>query len=159
MQELELFYINKLDTKKSVGVDNVHPKVLKSCSHSLSKPLSLLFNNSFETGVVPALCRKANIVPLFKKGNKLEPSNNRPISLTSIVCKLMERIIRDEIMNHLVINKLIVNEQHGFVYRKNCMTNLLETIDLITKALADGYNIDELLLDFAKAFDSVLLLR
>ena len=71
----------------------------------------------------------------------------------------MERIIRDEIMNHLVLNKLIVNEQHGFVYRKNCTTNLLETIDLVTKALADGYNIDELLLDFAKAFDSVLLLR
>ena len=89
----------------------------------------------------------------------MEPSNYRPISLTSIVCKLMERIIRDEIMNHLVLNKLIVNEQHGFVYRKNCTTNLLETIDLVTKALADGYNIDELLLDFAKAFDSVLLLR
>ena len=98
-------------------------------------------------------------MPLFKKGNKLEASNYRPISLTSIVCKLMERIIRDEIMNHLLINKLIIKQQHGFVNRKNCTTNLLETMDLITKALADGYNIDEILLDFAKAFDSVLLMR
>jgi hypothetical protein len=71
----------------------------------------------------------------------------------------MERIIRDEIMNHLLINKLIIKQQHGFVNTKNCTTNLLETMDLITKALADGYNIDEILLDFAKAFDSVLLMR
>ena len=98
---------------------------------------------------------KANIVPSFKKGNKLEASNYRPISLTSIVCKLMERIIRDEIMNHLIENKLIIKQQHGFVNRKNCTSNLLETMDLITKALADGYNIEEILLDFAKAFDSV----
>jgi len=152
-------YIHKLNTHKTVGVDDVHPKVLKMCSQSLCKPLSLIFNKSYETGVVPELWRKANIVPLFKKGNKLEASNYRPISLTSIVCKLMERIIRDEIMNHLLINKLIIKQQHGFVNRKNCTTNLLETMDLITKALADGYNIDEILLDFAKAFDSVLLMR
>jgi hypothetical protein len=97
-------------------------------------------------------------VPLFKKGYKLEPSNYRPISLTSVLCKLMERIIRDEIMDHLVKNKFIIKHKHGFVNHKNCTTNLLETMDFITKALADGYNIDEILLDFAKAFDSVLLI-
>ena len=152
-------YIDKLNAHKAIGVDNVHPKVLKKCSVSLCKPLSLIFTKSYESGVVPHLWRKANIVPLFKKGNKLEPSNYRPISLTSIVCKVMERIIRDEITNHLVKNKLIIKQQHGFVNKKNCMTNLLETMDFITKALADGYNIDEILLDFAKAFDSVLLIR
>ena len=62
-------------------------------------------------------------------------------------------------MDHLVKNKLIIKQQHGFVNHKNCTTNLLETMDFITKALADGYNIDEILLDFAKAFDSVLLIR
>ena len=71
----------------------------------------------------------------------------------------MERIIRDEIMNYLLQHNLIVKQQNGFVNNKNCSTNLLETIDLITKALADGFSVDELLLDFGKAFDSVLLLR
>jgi hypothetical protein len=61
----------------------------------------------------------------------------------------MERIIRDEIMNYLLQHNLIVKQQHGFVNNKNCSTNLLETIDLITKALADGFSVDELLLDFA----------
>jgi hypothetical protein len=148
-----------LEVHKTVGVDNVHPKVLKMCSISLCKPLSLIFNKSYESGVVPDLWRKADIVPLFKKGCKLEPSNYRPISLTSIVCKLMERIIRDEIMNYLLLNKLIIEQQLGFVNNKNGTTNLLETFDFITKALADGYNVDEILLDFAKAFDSVLSIR
>ena len=105
-----ILYIDKLNAHKAIGVDNVHPKVLKMCSLSLCKPLSLLFTKSYESGVVPDLRRKANIVPLFEKGNKLEPSNYRPISLTSIVCKVMERIIRDEIVNHLVKNKLIIKQ-------------------------------------------------
>ena len=151
--------MDKLDENKAIGVDKVHPKVLKMCSNSLCVPLSLIFNESYVSGIVPDLWRKANIVPLFKKGCKLEPSNYRPISLTSVVCKVMERIIRDEIMNYLLQHNLIVKQQNGFVNNKNCSTNLLETIDLITKALADGFSVDELLLDFAKAFDSVLLLR
>ena len=72
-------YIEKLDVHKAVGVDYAHPKVLKMCAKSICKPLSLIFIESFESGVVPELWRKANIVPLFKKGSKLEPSNYRPI--------------------------------------------------------------------------------
>jgi hypothetical protein len=67
----------------------------------------------------------------------------------------MERILRDEMMVHLVKNNLIADEQHGFVNNKSCITNLLETMDLITQAYASGYPIDILFLDFAKAFDSV----
>ncbi len=137
----------------------VHPKVLKPCSAVLAKPLSIIFEKSFETGKLPEIWLKANIIPLFKKGNKLDPTNYRPISLTSIVCKIMEKIIRDEIMNYLVINNLIISQQHGFVNNKSCITNLLETLDLITKALADGFDIDVLFMDFAKAFDSVAHIR
>ena len=114
----------------------VHPKVLKSCSIQLAKPLSKIFEKSFETGILPQPWLQANIIPLFKKGNKLDPTNYRPISLTSIVCKLMERIVKDEIMKHLTTNSLIVSQQHGFVNNKSCITNLLDTLDLITKALA-----------------------
>jgi hypothetical protein len=80
-----------LNVNKSFGVDKVHPHVLKECSDSLSQPLSLIFKKSFYSGVVPDEWLVANITPLFKKGNKLEPTNYRPVSLTSIVCKIMEK--------------------------------------------------------------------
>jgi hypothetical protein len=67
----------------------------------------------------------------------------------------MESIVRDSIMKHLIDNKLISTEQHGFVKNKSCVTNLLATLDLITQALEDGFPIDIIFLDFAKAFDSV----
>ena len=97
----------------------------------------------------------ANITPLFKKGDKLNPSNYRPVSLTSIICKVMETIVRDALMQHFLINGFIISEQHGFVPKKSCITNLLETMDLLTQAIEDGYPADIIFLDFAKAFDTV----
>ena len=129
-----LKHLNNLNTQKSVGPDKVHPKVLKKCAKSLSFPLSLIFEKSFVTGSIPKLWSCANVVPLFKKGNKLDQTNYRPVSLTSIVCKIMERIIRDQMMVYLVENNLISKEQHGFVNNKSCITNLLGTLDLITQA-------------------------
>ena len=81
--------------------------------------------------------------------------NYRPISLTSITCKVLESIIRDQLMEHLVKNNLIVGSQHGFVPKKGCVSNLLETLDTITSDLAKGTSIDEIYLDFSKAFDTV----
>ena len=154
-EQVILTKLINLNTNKSTGVDKVHPKVLKECSDSLAKPLSLLFNLSYCSGRVPQLWLCANVTPLFKKGDKLNPSNYRPVSLTSVVCKVMESIIRDSIMQHLLANKLIISEQHGFVPKKSCCTNLLETMDLITQAIEDGYPINIIFLDFAKAFDTV----
>jgi hypothetical protein len=85
----------------------------------------------------------------------MDPSNYRLVSLTSIPCKLLEAAIREEIMNHLVNNNLINVGQHGFVKSKSCVTNLLETLDYISMALANGEPVDVLYTDFAKAFDSV----
>ncbi len=72
---------------------------MKECAKSLSFPLSLIFEKSFVTGSIPELWSCANVVPLFKKGNKIDPTNYRPVSLTSIVCKIMERIIRDQMIS------------------------------------------------------------
>ncbi len=125
----------------------MHPHVLKECSKVLDKPLSIIFNRSFHSGVIPDAWLIANITTFFKKGNKLELTNDRPVSLTSIVCKIMERIVRDTMINHLVSNNLIANEQHGFVNNKSCFSNLLETIDFITQSVEDGLDLDVLFLD------------
>ena len=94
-------------------------------------------------------------IKLFKKGNKLDPANYRPVSLTSAICKVLESIIRDCIMEYLQLKKLINPCQHGFVPKKACVTNLLETLDFITDAINKGLSVDLILLDFAKAFDKV----
>ena len=92
---------------------------------------------------------------IFKKGSRLSPANYRPVSLTSVPCKIMESIVRDNLMTHLVDNDLISVHQHGFVPKRACMTNLLETFDFLTKKTANKNSIDLVFLDFAKAFDKV----
>jgi len=166
--------LSKLNSRKSVGPDGIHPLVLKSCSETLSLQLSNIFICSFTTGIVPdkwkeaniTICsfttgivpdkwKEANITPIFKKGDKIEPSNYRPISLTSIPCKLMERMVRDIMLNHLHKYDSITKEQHGFVKNKSCLTNLLETMDTVTHAFNDGLQTLVVFLDFQKAFDKV----
>jgi hypothetical protein len=117
----------------------------------------LVFKKSIETGILPDMWKKANVTPLFKKGSKLKASNYRPVSLTSIPCKILERIIADCIMEHLLKNNLLAKEQHGFVKGKSCTTNLLEYLDILTDAFHNGIPIDVLYTDFKKAFDSVSL--
>ena len=116
--------LSELNPTKTPGVDSVHPYVLKMCLDSMSRPLSKIFENSYSSGIVPELWRNANITALYKKGNKLQASNYRPISLTSVICKCMEKIIKSTVTDHLYKEKLIIDEQHGFVPSKGCVTNL-----------------------------------
>jgi len=99
--------------------------------------------------------KEANVTPIFKKGSKSDPNNYRPVSMTSVVCKIMERMIRDVMMQHLTANDLIYKGHHGFMPRKSCVTNLLESMDTITDAVNNGFLVILILLDFEKAFDTV----
>lgn len=128
---------------------------LKECARSICHPLLRIYKQSIESSDVPSKWKLANITALPKGGDKLEPGNYRPVSLTSIPCKILEGILRDKIMNHLIQNRLINEAQHGFVKSKSCVTNLLETMDFISMAISNGENVDVLYTDFAKAFDSV----
>ena len=114
-----------------------------------------IFEKSLKDSEVPTEWREANVTPIFKKGNKLEASNYRPVSLTSIVCKVLEDIVRERMMAYVQGGGLIAPEQHGFVPKKACLTNLLETLDAITDAVNKGYSVDLILLDFSKAFDKM----
>ena len=105
---------NKMKNNKSPGVDGIPPKLLKEIVEQISTPLAKLFNLSLE-GIVPSEWKEANITPLFKKGSRNKPENYRPVSLTSVVCKLLETLIRDHMVEFLVKHNLINTSQHGFL--------------------------------------------
>jgi hypothetical protein len=147
--------LEKLDGNKAPGPDNIHPLILKRCAISCSVPLTMIFKKSLEEGKLPSDWLQANVTPIFKKGCTLEPGNHRPISVTSIPCKVLEMLIRSNLEENLYENGLINKKQHGFVRRKGCHTNLLETLDFLTRAVEEGHPVDMLFLDFLKAFDKV----
>ena len=118
--------IDKLKICKSPGPDKIYPKILKEVKEAICKPLCAIFNLSLRTGKVVSEWKLANVTPLFKKGDKSNPGNYRPISLTSVVCKLMESILRDKIVEFLEKNNIIRVSQHGFRNRRSCLTNLLD---------------------------------
>ena len=147
--------LQNLDPSKAQGPDCIPSKVLKELSEELSQPLSSLFNISIETGVVPEDWRTANVVAIFKKGTKSDPGNYRPVSLTCIISKVLESLIRDEIVKYMTENELYSTCQHGFRQNKSCITQLLEVMDDFTKLLDKGSTLDVIYLDFKKAFDTV----
>ena len=95
------------------------------------------------------------MTPIFKKGTKGVPANYRPVSLTSIPCKLFESILKDNIMQHLLDNNLIKDSQHGFMPGRSCTTNLVIFLDKLTDIIDKGKQADVFYLDFTKAFDKV----
>ena len=109
----------------NTGVDGIPPKRLKEIVEQISAPLAKLFNLSLEEGIVRLEWKEANIAPLFKKGSRNKPKNYRPVSLTSVVCKLLETLIRDHMVEFLVKHNLINTSQHGFLKARSILTNLL----------------------------------
>ena len=95
------------------------------------------------------------MTPIFKKGTKGDPANYRPVSLTSIPCKIFESILKDDIMSHLIENGLIKDSQHGFMTGRSCTTNLITFLDKLTEIVDRGKAADIFYLDFAKAFDNI----
>ena len=147
--------LDKLNVSKSAGADGIHPKVLYELRNEIAPVLTIIFNASLRSGVVPKGWKSAKITALHKKGDTSSPCNYRPISLTPICCKILETLVREKITEHLTVNDMISNRQHGFVCKKSCGSNLLETVDEWTKILDSGGKVDAVFLDFAKAFDSV----
>ena len=146
--------IKKMKDNKSPRVDGIPSKLLKEIVEQISTPLAKLFNLSLEEGIVPSEWKEANISLLFKKGSRKKPENDRPVSLTSVVCKLL-KTLRDHMVEFLVKHKLINTSQHGFLKAKSCLTNILCFLEEITKWVEDGSPVDVVYLDFQKAFDKV----
>jgi hypothetical protein len=147
--------LHDLNPSKASGPDNIPNRILKECSVELAPLLAALFNQSIATGELPNDWTTANVTPVFKKGNKSDPSNYRSISLTSVLCKSLEHVIHRHIMFHLERHHVLTDCQHGFRKNIGCDTQLLITVDDIAKSIEKGKQIDAILLDFSKAFDRV----
>ena len=148
-------HLKALKPNKASGPDGIHPRVLKECADALALPLSIIFCRSHTEGQVPSLFKQANVSPIFKKGCKVSASNYRPVSLTSVPCKIMESIQHQAILNHLTKEGLLAPEQHGFLPKKSCTTNLLEAYEVMCEAFEKGHPLDVIYTDFRKAFDTV----
>ena len=147
--------LEKIKETKSPGSDKIHPKIIKETAKQLTKPLRLLFQESRTVATVPKAWKIAHVTPLYKKDSKLNPSNYRPISLTSIIGKVMETIIRNNLMKHMETNNLFSKEQHGFRKGGSCVTQLHEVLEDWTDKLDKKQEIDVIYFDFEKAFDRV----
>ena len=143
--------LHNLKPSKSPGPDGIHPRVLKK----LAPPLAIIFRSSVSTGSIPQSWKTANITPIFKKEDKREPSNYCPVSLTCIVSRVLERIIRDNLSDHFRRNNLISDKQFGFLSGWSTTIQLIQVVEDWTKYLDCGNAIDVVYMDFMKAFDKV----
>ncbi|CAG2210624.1 unnamed protein product [Mytilus edulis] len=147
--------LKNLNTSKSPGPDQVHPKVLYELADIIDIPLCIIFSSSFSSGIVPEGWKIGQITALFKKGDKKLASNYRPVNLTSIICKIMEKLIRKRIVDHMNKYGLFGDRQFGFIGGRSTGLQLLKVLDHWTEILDNGGSIDAIYTDFMKAFDKV----
>ena len=151
--------IGKLKQDKSPGPDGFYPRVIKELEEEIAPHFYEIYKASMQQRKAVVDWKLQNITPIFKKGAKDDPGNYRPISLTSVPGKILESIIADNIMNHLELNKLILDSQHGFRHGRSCLTNLLDFFHEMFSIYDESRAIDILYLDFKKAFDKVPHIR
>ena len=147
--------LRDLNPSKACGADNIPAWFLKMTSKQLAPIFTNLFQSSIDSGVVPEEWRRANITALFKKGDRSDPGNYRPVSLTSVTCKVLEHIVHSHVMKHLESHSILVDTQHGFRAKRSTESQLILTINDIAKSFDGKKKVDMAVLDFTKAFDKV----
>ena len=147
--------LRQLKTSTSSGPDGIPSRVLYELATTLSAPVCSLFRKSLISGTLPHAWKQGSVVPIFKSGSRQEPSNFRPVSLTSILCKVLERVVRDRLVEHLTETGQLNDAQHGFLPKRSCATQLLSSLEDWTQLMENKDTVDVAYLDFQKAFDSV----
>ena len=145
----------KLKVDKAPGPDGLHPRFLRELADQLAEPLRIIFNSTLSEHSVPDEWKRARVCAIHKKGNKKLASNYRPVSLTAIICKVMETLVRNHIIEYMKKNKLFSAKQYGFISGRSTSLQLLAVLDMWTEAMDLGYAIDAIYMDFRKAFDLV----
>ena len=147
--------LSNLKVGKASGPDNIPSRILKELSREIAPALTAIFNQSIEQHTLPKDWLQAYVAPIYKKGNQNLPENYRPVSLTSVCCKILEHVICKHILNHLDLYKILNAVQHGFRFAHSCESQLLITLQDLMKYNDNKIQIDIAILDFSKAFDTV----
>ena len=147
--------LQNLNPNKASGPDQIPPWFLKEHANYLHDILTDLFQTSVDSGTIPKRWKEANICGVFKKGDKSDPANYRPVSLTCVCCKILEHIIHSHVMKFLDDHNILTDSQHGFRAKRSTETQLLLTINDISKQVDQNSTITMAILDFSKAFDKV----
>ena len=146
--------IDKLDINKGAGPDGIPPVFFKSCKDSILYPLFIIYNNkSISEGTFPAIWKQAQVIPVFKGGDRRIVKNYRPISILSVPGKMLEAIVSDEIF--FATKTLISENQHGFFRGRSVVTNLMSFIQNVSDSMSNRKQVDAVYTDFSKAFDKV----
>jgi exonuclease III len=147
--------ILNLKPKRSCGHDNISPILIKENADQLVGPITHIINLSFKSATVPDQFKIAKVIPIYKKNEKLNPNNYRPISLLSTLNKILEKIMYKRLITFLIKHKILYKYQFGF--RENYSTSLalIEIVDNILKELEEGKFVAGIYLDLTKAFDTV----
>ena len=147
--------VKQLKNTSSVGHDDISVTFIKKIIYAIAKPLSIIFNISLSTGVVPDTLKIAKVIPIHKKGDEHTLENYRPISLLPAFSKILERIIYNRLYDHLLQNKILAKEQFGFRPFYSTELALLHTLERILTSLDNKETVIALFIDLSKAFDSL----
>ena len=147
--------ISTLTPNSAPGPDGFPAILLKNCKEELARPLAIFWRNCLNCGETEEVHKRNHITPISKGGDQGEPSNYRPVSLTSHLTKVFEKVVRKKMVGYLNENNLFNSTQHGFRQGRSCLSQLLSHYDSILSKLEEGKDVDVIYLDFSKAFDKV----
>ena len=147
--------LKDLNPNKAAGVDDISPRIFKELSHELAPILSVIFQASLDSGQLPEDWRNANVSPIYKKGDRTRAENYRPVSLTSVCCKVLEHVVHSHVMKHFDCYKVLTKYQHGFRKGHSTESQLIQTLHDFTNSFDQRTQTDVIIMDFSKAFDTV----
>jgi hypothetical protein len=147
--------LNGLKSGKSTGLDGLAARFLKDGAYYLRDPLAHIINMSILTETVPSGFKQARVRPIFKKGSKLDPGNYRPVSILTVLSKILERTVHGQLVSYLKEKGLLYEFQSGFRDRYSTDTCLLDLAEYIKGEFSKGNLVGMVLIDLQKAFDTV----
>ena len=147
--------LNKLGANKATGLDGLPARFIKDSIDYIVKPITFIVNIYISTGVVPADLKTARVVPLFKKSDKTQPGNYRPVSILSVVSKIVEKVVYEQVETYLNDKGLLYEFQSGFRPGYSTDTTLIYLSDYIKRQMDTRNYTGVVLIDLQKAFDTV----
>ena len=140
---------------KAPGPDGHPNRILQECAAEIAPAITAIFQKSVDSGELPEDWRDANVTPVFKKGDRHSAESYRPVSLTCVLSKQLEHIICHHMLNHLDKHQVLTSLNHGFRSGYSCETELVVTTHDLLKYYDQNKQVETVILDFSKAFDTV----